>query len=148
MSKTWDLEVANRFKEKIAGNGDDSIVLIHRKSYVQLQQHWDWLEKHKAMASRAAPNNPYHENFTETLRRTRREMEPTQQATNCEPIVYRHGEAHFGNPTALNQRIAAAAVHRGQGNTQIAPFALRPADPVVPNARKFLGKGFRSKKCC
>jgi len=148
MQKIWDVEVANQFKEKIAGDGDDRIVLIHRKSYVQLLQHWNRLEKHKAMAMRAAPNNPHHDSFTATLRRTRQQMVPTQQATNCEPITCPHGEAHFGNPMVLNQTIAAAAVQRGQTNTQTAPFVLRAADPVAANSRKLLGKGFRSKKFC
>ena len=148
-SKVWDMEVANRFKDKIAGEGEDNIVLTHRKSYAQLQQHCDLCEKHKTFSNRGAPNNPHLDHFRETLRQTRREMQPTQEAMQCEPVAYRPGLPQFGNPTVLNQRTSAAAVVRGNPAHANAPFFLRPpTTDTVPNSRKVLGKGFRSKMCC
>jgi len=149
MSKAWDLEVANRFREKIAGNGDDTVVLIHRKTYVQLQQHYDKLEKHKSIASAAQPNNPCHDRLQHALRQTRREMPPTQEAIHCAAIECPVGRPQFGNPAVLNQGISAAAVqHHATPVATNAHFVLRPTPTPVANSRMLLGKGFRSKKHC
>lgn len=54
-AEAWDMEVATRFKAK--AGCDDSVVLIYRKSALQLQQHHDRARKHMHQASLVRPND-------------------------------------------------------------------------------------------
>lgn len=132
-------------------SGDDETVLIHRKTALQLQQHYDNIQKHKEKATLVHPNDEMRESLEDVLRSTRRNRSETQMAAT--PAVYQGnnaimGRPSFGNPTALNTPIAAAAfTHNNNPATNlIAPFALRNIQQNP--SRIFLGNNFKRHKYC
>jgi hypothetical protein len=140
----WDVEVANRFREKHE-EGKHDVVLIHRKSTSDLQTHYDNLQKHKVRTSLAERTDMW--NAMETgFRDARRMMPPRQQDVEVTPPQYNNnlGNAPFGNPTALSPEIAAAAVTYNNLRPSLHPFNLRP----MTVAQNPITNTFRKSKYC
>jgi hypothetical protein len=54
-ASNWDLEVASCYKSKASGN--EGVILIHRKTVLQLQEHYDCLQNHLEEARMVRPND-------------------------------------------------------------------------------------------
>ena len=122
----WNMEVAERYKRK--AEGDESVILINRKSIQQLQQHYDTVEAKLAMAARVEvvweqAGHTQMEQLNDTLRQNRATLPtlpPVHQAT---PVQYpQQGHRPIGNPTVLNPEIIAASL-------TAAPAAIRQQVP-------------------
>ena len=151
--KEWDRRVANLYREKLTqlDGGEKELQVINRKTYLQLQQHYDNLAAQKRTAALVKPNDPVQKRLGEELRRSRREMPPTQEAINVRPIQYQYhqgGIPMFGAPTALNTRVAARAVTYNPAAIvdPRAPYNYC-INPPRPTARG-VGLGYKSKLFC
>jgi hypothetical protein len=141
----WDIEVATRFKAK--ASGDDSVILIHRKTALQLQEHYDRLEKHLQQGNLLRPNDPYWDRMQDILKSTRTQRTERQAAQQTRPIQYpQTGMVPFGNPMPLNTNIAAAAFRYNTPTNLVSPFVLR----AMPNtqSRIFVSHNFNRNKYC
>ena len=151
----WDREVAERFKQSIAAldGSNVDVVLINRKSYLQLQSHYDILTSFRRQAALVTPSDPLREHLFETLRTNRRSLAPHQEATHTSPVTYNHstgGLAPFGNPHPLNAQIAAYGVEYNPLRTPTAPFNIitnyqQARDAYQNNP---LGSNFKRNKYC
>lgn len=102
----WDNFVANSHKRRIEG---EEATLITRKSYTQLQDHFDTLKKQKDLLSLASKTDAGNKHVENVFRETRQEMAatPFQDVHTCQPMQYPlFGRAVFGVPVALNTGIA------------------------------------------
>jgi len=127
----WNLEVANRCRDKLTsidGLGVD-IQIVHRKTYLHLQTHYNNLESKKRTAALAGMSDGAVNRLHFQLRDLRREMAPHQEAHQCAPITYQHAHnavPQMGNPTILNTSITANAfTHNQQQNAGTVPFQHR-----------------------
>ena len=147
-AKAWDLHVANRIRD--CHNGEEA-QKINRKSYLQLQQHFDNLVKQKELLAEAASNDKEMKEIERMFKATRKELQPHQSATNrLTNISYEHnlGQPQFGVPIALNTPILANAFQRNQC-TAGPPIVCKTQQPTPRLATKgSLGKLFKSNKCC
>jgi len=146
-AKAWDLQVANLFKAQLDG---ERVQMIHRKSYLQLQEHFDNLKRHKELLHLS--NDPTgFEAVYQTFRTTRREMTtPHQGVVTCTAVEYNPnvGRPQFGAPLPLNTQFVANAFQHGTQHQQ--PMVFR--QQVVPIqhhiTKSSLGKKFKAKRCC
>jgi len=152
-AKAWDLQIASLYSAAVSGDSD--IQGVNRKSYTQLQQHFDNLKKHQELlAESASINNDEHMRRIKCVfKDTRRELPPHQSATpHLTTITYNPqlGRPQFGVPMALNTTTAAGAFHHDQNSTVGPPIMFRtaPTMPAVTATRSQLGKFFKSSKCC
>jgi hypothetical protein len=123
------------------------VILIHRKTALQLQEHYDRLEKHLQQASILRPNDPYCYRMQEILKTTHRDQTKRQAAQETRPIQYpQTGVVPFGNPMPLNTNIAAAAFQYNAHTNHVSPFVLR----AIPNEppRRFIAPNFNRNKYC
>mgnify|MGYP007080208264 CR=1 FL=1 len=148
--KAWDLHVANTLWASL--NGED-VQLINQKSCIQLQQHFDNLQKQKELLALNSSNDPELKRVEEVFRQTRRQMAPHQSAATCDPAIQYNralGAPQFGVPMALNTTIAANAFAVTTANSAT-PITFN-RNVHVPTrkaiARSTLGKDFRYSKCC
>jgi len=148
-SKAWDLHVANRIRDSHTG---DSVQKINRKSFLQLQDHYDNLLKQKELLTEAMNNDEELKRVECVFKQTRREITPHQSATSqLTNITYNHtlGVPQFGVPLALNTTILAGAFQHRQSNTFGPPIMYRTQKPPQQLAtRGSLGKLFKSNKYC
>jgi hypothetical protein len=147
-ARNWDIEVATRFKDQASGNPDGK-PLMNRKTALQLQEHYDRLQKHLQQAELVRPNDAFRDRLEHVFTSTRRNRGELQASQNSGPNEYRQeGLPAFGNPTTLNTNIAAAAFQYNQNAGMMTnPFVLRP---VVnkQSATVFLGPNFNRNKYC
>ena len=68
--KAWDRKVAERHKERVTTLDDADITVIYRKSYVQLQEHYDNLQARKRHAALVQQHDPLRDAMEHTLART------------------------------------------------------------------------------
>jgi len=76
-AKVWDLHVANRLKEQLSGL-EAEVQTINRKSYLQLQNHYDNKEKHKELLQMNRDTDPAMLRLGEVFKHTRRLLAPHQ----------------------------------------------------------------------
>jgi hypothetical protein len=111
----WNLEVANRLKKKL-DDGDESIVLINRKSIQQLQEHYDRVEAKLASSRRTEVEvltEATHEvELNDTLRENRRTLPPLPPVTMAQSTTYQQDGSSMplGNPTVMNSEIVAGSL--------------------------------------
>lgn len=146
-AKAWELEVANTFRSKLAG---DDVQTINRKSHVQLQEHFDNLKKHRELLHLSKADRQF-EKINEEFRVTRRLHPAYQCAATTAPNGFPShlGRPLFGAPLPLNTEVVANAFQCGQQPDR--PFVYKE-HLVIPVTKKItkasLGKSFKSKKFC
>lgn len=148
-ARAWDLHVFNLCRAAINGSDDE---MINRKSYVQLQNHYDNLQKQKEYQSMSTEIG----NLTEVenvFRTTRRAMLPHQSAATELPIHQHNpqlGTPQFGVPSALNTSVAIGAFQRNLQPTgpAIAFRSLLPPPLKPPPTKGALGKNFKGNRYC
>jgi len=106
----WNREVANRYSQLAEG---EDVILIRRKSAVQLQEHYDKLEEKKRMAVTAdsAQDSANRLQLREVMRSTRADtvVHPIPAAATLQHPT--GGVVPFGMPAPLNAEIVEGAVH-------------------------------------
>jgi hypothetical protein len=138
----WDREVANWYKKKVL-QGDDSVILIHRKHYCDLLDYHQQLKDQDAL-SETAGNQDLVKDVLDTLRDTSQKQPHMQEVHVCGPVGYYQVNGTytpFGNPLTLNPSVAATAFHPLQ--TQQVPWKVhqRVQTPAVMD-------GFQKKRYC
>jgi len=147
----WDNKVASIYQARL--NGDD-VVMINRKSYMQLQQQHDRIERQKTLLEMARQDraDPAMVAMENVFRTTRRQLPNHQEATMCQQVDYatNFGAPNFGVPFALNSTISINAFQMNV-NQQHAPIVyqhpLITEQRVIPS-RKGLDASFRAKLHC
>lgn len=120
---------------------------------LQLQTHFDKLEKKRSQATLARQDNQHKDHMDHVLRETRVTMPTTQAAFECQATehVNTSGRASFGAPFALNAIIAAATFQHLKPvtpqTTTHAPFQIH-AITKQPTVANTLGTKFKTNKCC
>jgi len=146
--KAWELQLANTLRASLDG---EDVQVIHRKSYLQLQQHYDDVQRHNELLLLNSKEDPQLREVEKVFRSTRKEMTPHQSAITCNPDVQynrQHGRVQFGVPMALNTHIVAN-VFFVNGATAAVPITYRASTPQRPSiTRSSLGKEFRYNKYC
>jgi len=129
--KAWDLELAARYTRKLEG---EDVTLINRKSYIQLQQHFDNVARHKELLKLASQQDEGDVQMEREFRITRRLMRPHQEAIACQAIQCQPqlGVPQFGVPMALNNEVTGAAFRRNMVANP--PFLYRPIRAERNNA--------------
>lgn len=152
-ARAWNIEAGNRYKAQL--DGQEDVVLVNRKTYLQLQEHFDIMEKQKELARLQSKTDPNMREMEATFKATRSRMLPHQHATCCRPVDYNNtnitGRAIFGVPYALNATVAANAFQHNPQSHQNAPILFRQAQqlgPVKTFTRKELGANFKAKTYC
>jgi len=143
---SWNVEVAERYRKKMEDDSED-IVLINRKSYIQLQEHCDDIVESDRMSKICDPNCPQMMQLNETFRRTRQEVAaPTGRA--AETVQHRNTglPTPFGAPTRFNPELAQHAVIRNNALQQTAPWSL--AAPPLPGKEKNALHNFKHRTWC
>jgi len=146
-AKAWNFHVGNLFSQKLAG--DNSVVIINRKSTVQLQQHYDQRKRQKELRGLMNKSDPLMQRLEKDLRETRKEMTmtPHQTTATCQPVRYNPlGHPQFGVPCALNTEIAANAFQHNGSRTLF--HYKQPGRMTIRTSRDVLGKSFRAKAYC
>lgn len=146
-ARAWDQKVVDRYKEHVMSLDGEPPLLFFRKSYIQLQDHYDNVQSKKRQAALVRQNDPLREDVERTLLITRRAMPEIQEAINVLPVTYNvdpGGRPFFGNPTTLNTGIAANAFTFNHGTPQI-PFTW--TSPLAAAQGNVL-RGFQRNKCC
>jgi len=122
----WNREVATRCSQMVDG---EDIILIRRKSAIQLQEHCDRLQEKRRMAVMADSemDRTNREDLREVMRTTRNDTSvqpiPTAQATQC-PTT---GNVPFGMPATLNaEMLQGAVIHRPQAVMEANATVGRP----------------------
>jgi len=150
-AKAWNLRVANLYKAKLDGM---KVTVVNRKSYVQLQQHCDDVERHKELQALSRKrSDPAMQRMEDVFRTTRRAMAPHQEAVICDPIDYNNirglGRPQFGVPLALNTEITANAFEYTQNGAAI--IYRRPNNQLAtaqPITRDALTSSFNARTHC
>jgi len=128
----WNIEVAERFRKRMddADNGTE-IVLVNRKSYIQLQQHYDDVIQSDRLSKICDPACGRYNQLTQTLQQTRRQVQPPTGRI-AENIVYRRTglPTPCGAPTTFNPAITGNAILRNT-NRQSIPWNV--AAPPIPD---------------
>ena len=145
----WNVEVAERYKNYI--EGDQSVILIRRKSVIQLQKHYDNLQQKKRLAqqSDSQRDEELRREWRQTLRTTRREVPDIPAMQPPAPTQYpTNGMVPFGMPMALNPTILQGAMQglvAQEANTTIGrPFVVHQRPDIVSHALT----GFRKLAWC
>jgi len=95
--------------------GEDEVILIHRKSAVQLQEHFDRMEAKKRMAVMADSDvdRTNRQDLCETMRETRQSVYlvpiPLTRTMQCPTDG---GDVSFGMPAPLNPTMLQGAALR------------------------------------
>jgi len=79
-AKAWNFHVSNLFTRKLAGT--TSVVVINRKSTVQLQQHYDKRKHHKELQNLMNKSDPLMQHLKKDLRKTRKRHRPSHNHGN------------------------------------------------------------------
>ena len=151
----WNLEVAKRYRASVV-DGDEDVVLIHRKSVIQLQAHWKKTQELLGEAARmededavgASANNRNQMNAV--LRQSRDSVPRMPPVMMAQPIMYPElGTAAFGNPLTFNASIARTAVapapQRNPAPWIVAPIVCHPLGALrIQNPLQ----GFRKRMYC
>ena len=156
-SQAWDSEVVKSYSARMdaISCGEDPPPLIRRKTYRQLQQHFDRVVAFERQAAVATQDKDARREMEQTLRDTRRSLPDHQEAVMAGgALEYHHGQfggtPAFGNPAPLNNAITAATVDgvRDAG----APFVVRgvPANPTLAEMPMLNPRGtnFKNKAFC
>jgi len=124
---------------------NDHIVLINRKSYVQLQEHFDDIVQSERMSRLCDPNCDRLQQLNRTMRLTRQQV-TAPLGRVAEAIIYRNTglPTPFGAPTTFNPDLTRHAVI-GTTNGQTAPWVL--AAPPLPVTINDMSQ-FKSKTWC
>jgi len=109
------------------------IVLINRKSYIQLQEHFDDIVQSERLSKNFDPMCQQLTQLNQTMRETRQFVHPPMGRV-AESIVYRPtGQATpFGAPTTFNPAITGHAVVGNNFNRQSVPWNV--AAPPISEA--------------
>jgi len=129
-ARAWNFQVSALFKEQLEGN---EVTPVNRKSYKQLQDCYDLLQRIKELQSLANKTDPHMQRLENELRATRTRT-PHQFACNCQPINCNTnlGRPQFGAPCALNTEIAANAFqHNNPMTNGEAPITFRVPQSTV-----------------
>jgi len=118
----WNIEVSERYRKKMEDESDE-IVLINRKSYVQLQQHFDDIVHSERMSRICDPNCLQLQQMNRTLRQTC-QVVAGPRGRVAERIEYRNAgrPTPFGAPTTLNPDITRHAIVGNYTNRQAVPW--------------------------
>jgi len=149
-AKAWNLHVSNLFARQLAG---EKVVVVNRKSAVQLQEHYDRKTRQKELLalSNRNRNDPVMKRMEKCLHDTRKAMAPHQTSVNTNPLQHNTqlGRPQFGAPYALNTEIMTNAFQHDQSRTHI---QFKPYDndnaAVVRISRDVLGKSFKARSFC
>jgi len=148
-AKAWNLRVSNLYKAKLDGMTD--VVVVNRKSYVELQRHYDEVLKQKELEQISKKNDAAMQDMERVFKQTRRDVATTQHqdTQQCQPIRYDTtlGRPQFGVPFALNTNIVANAFHCNQQNNGIVYRAPNTV-AVTPMTRNELGASFKARTHC
>ena len=108
----WNEEVARRFKLHV--EGDDNVVLIHRKNVELLQEHFDNCEARRRIAHLSTPAQQelYNSTVREALRLSCTNMAEVAAAQTAVPPLYPRGNVPIGRPTPLNESIVNHGVQQ------------------------------------
>ena len=133
----WNMEVARRYKER--AEGDETVVVINRKSIQQLQQHYDNVEAKTAMGARVEAvweeqGRRHIDQLNETLRRSRRALQPLPHVEHAQPMDYpQQGPRPLGNPAVLNPEIVAGSLRTPTTMQRRQHTVLRPQNTIGIN---------------
>jgi len=142
----WNMEVAERYRRKLEEEDtENNIVMINRKSYVQLQQHYDDAIESERLAGICDPNCPEMKALNHTFQTTR-QMTALPTGRNAEAIQYRATGlgTPFGAPTVLNPTITERAINGLNQRAVQVPWRLGAPRQQKPN---YLN-GFQGKTWC
>jgi hypothetical protein len=131
----WNLEVANRLRQKIQDDNED-VIVINRKSIQQLQEHYDRVEARLAASGRAEEEHVNEASFLDDLNNTLREnsqrlepLPPIQEAT-C-TVYPQEGQMPVGNPMVMNAEILAGTLRIcPPTECNPIPFIVLPPNPA------------------
>ena len=122
----WNIEVAERYRRKMDDDKNhEAIVLINRKSYIQLQEHYDDILQSERMSHICDPNCNHLQELNQTMRETRQWVTaPTGRV--AERIQYRATghQMPYGNPTTFNPSVTMHAIMGNNLNGQSVPWTL------------------------
>jgi hypothetical protein len=107
----WDKEVADQYKKKVL-EGDNDIVLIHRKCYTDLQKYHQELKDKATLEATAGANQELHDEVAATLHDTSMCQPLTQHIQVSQPVQYSQVQGTFTlfrNPLTLNANVAITA---------------------------------------
>jgi len=143
----WNIEVAERYRKKMEDDNDD-IVLINRKSYLQLQEHYDDILQSERMSRICDPNCNHLQQLNETMRETRQWV-TTPTGRVAERIQYRvtGRPMPFGNPTTFNPSVTRHAVTAYNGTHQAVPWTLA-APPRAEDHSDDVLRNFNRRTWC
>ena len=145
----WNMEVANRCLRMI--DGEDDVILIRRKSAMQLHEHFDRMEEKNRMAVTAdsATDKANRLDLREAMRSTRdgTVVAAIPTATNVQhPSL---GVVPFGMPAPLNPEILQGAVlHQPQRVMEANAAVGRPWQLQVFSPTQNVLVGYRKKAWC
>ena len=147
-AKAWNLHVSSLCSMKVAG--DDSVVVVNRKSTVQMQEHCDRRTKQAKLRalSDKNKNDPLMRQLEKTFHDTRTELAPHQttaytQPVQCFPLL---GAPQFGAPHALNTNTAMNAFQCDNSRTTV--LCKATAQTPTPITLEVLGKSFKARTFC
>lgn len=150
-ANAWNLEVAERYQRYVEGE-DDNVILIRRKSFMQLQKHYDNLQQKKrlAMLSDSQRDQELRNQMRIEMRETRQEVPDLPQIQNAAPIQYptnTNGTVPFGMPMALNPTMLQGAILQAPtlhvNTLKGRPFVINP-----PTVTASVLTGFRKLTWC
>jgi len=145
----WEQHVANLYKRSVESEVGGTI--LNRKSYTQLQDHYDIIKKQQELLALASKEDAGNKNIERVFKETRTEMRlmPQQDAHNCGPVQHPQvGRPTFGVPFALNTNAAARAFEVNQGAGPPMLFRKQQSTKAFQVNRGALGAQFRAKKHC
>jgi hypothetical protein len=143
--KAWNAVAADLFQKQMEG---DDVLLVHRKSAIQLQEHLVDLLETERQAARATPaaENLYKTTVRTVFRESRNQMPLTATPHRVQPTVYPPGEAPLGVPSPLNPHIIAGAL-RPNPNGGAIPHSLLPVAMAQQLPRPLPADYSRQKYC-
>lgn len=148
-AKAWNLHLANLFARQLAG---EKVVLVNRKSAVQLQEHYDRKVRYQELQNLAKRNekDPIMKRTEKCLRDSRKSMAPHQTSVTTTPVQYNQqlGRPQFGAPYALNTEIIVNAFQHDRSKTAIEFKSTQAAGSETRITREALGKEFKAKAFC
>ena len=152
----WNLEAGKRYKLVAMDGDEDNVVLINKKSVIQLQEHFDWIQQNISSAARLESPEDVQahrtnvETLNSTLRRSRQAMVDPGPVAQAQPIVYPQvGPCPVGNPLTFNADIVTRALQPALQRNPV-PFLIQPFQvaTLAEQQKKCPLVGYRSRKYC
>ena len=153
----WNLEAGRRYKV-LTVEGDDEVVLINKKSVIQLQEHYDFIQQRLGSAARIetageqAEHDSNVQRLNHCLRQTRATIQNQGPVVLAQPIVYpQAGIFPTGNPLTFNADVVRNSLQPAPATARNpAPFVLQPfvVSTLAQHQTKCPLDGFRDRKYC